>query len=127
MCADVAGIKSELVDARFKRHQREFVMEVNIGDERNVRHSLPDLFQRYGSVVVRNGEPDYLAARAHHLLDLRNGSAHVRSVSLCHRLNHYGSATTDLNVLNLNWSRFAHELFRRLSSSSRGFVRFTVS
>src|SRR5690349_22755171 len=86
-------------------------MEMNVSNERNVGHALPDFFQRHGSVVVGNGKPDDLAARADHLLDLRDRSAHVRSISLCHRLNRNGSATTDLNMLSLNWSRFPHELF----------------
>src|SRR6185503_21240245 len=110
VCTDVAGIESQLVDARFEGHQREFVMEVNVGDERDVRHALADLFQRHGRVVVRNGKADDLTTCADHLVDLRDSSAHVRSISLCHRLNRNGSATTDLNVLDLNWSRFAHEL-----------------
>src|SRR6185369_13215385 len=99
------------------RQQREFVVEMYVGDDRNIWHSFPDLFQRNRGVVVRNGKADDLTTRAHHLLDLRDGSAHVRSVSLCHRLNHYGSATTDLNMLDLNWSRFAHELFCRRRGS----------
>src|SRR5215213_10189162 len=97
-------------------------MEVDVGDDRNLRHSLPDLFQCHCSVVIWNGKPDDLATRADHLLDLRNGSAHVRSVSLGHRLNRNGSATTDLNMLNLNWSRFAHELFRGRRGSRRLFL-----
>jgi hypothetical protein len=60
--ADVAGIQPQLVDAGFERHQGEFVVEVNVGDERNVRHALANLFERDRGIVVRNSQPDDLAA-----------------------------------------------------------------
>src|SRR6185437_15699924 len=101
-------------------------MEMNVGNERHVGHALPNLFQSQRSVVVGNSKAHDLATRADHLFDLRDRSAHVRRVSLCHRLNRNGSATTDLDMLNLNWSRFPHELFRGLSRS-RWIIRFAVS
>src|SRR5947207_834982 len=83
-------------------------MEMNVRDDRHVRHALADLLQSDGCIIVGNGEPDNLAARVHHLFDLCHSGADVRSISLCHRLNSNGSVATDLNVLDLNWSRFAH-------------------
>src|ERR1051325_6868110 len=88
-------------------------MEMNVGDERNVGHSLADLFQRDRRIVVGNCKPDNLTTGSHHLFDLGHSGVYVRGVSLSHRLNHHRSATADLNVLNLNWPRLPRKVFSR--------------
>ena len=53
----------------------------------------------------RGRRADNLATGANHLLDLRDGRADVGRVGLRHRLDRHGRTTTDLDVLNLNWTR----------------------
>src|SRR6185295_8768548 len=129
MRTDVPAIQSQLIDARFERHQREFVVEVNVGDDRHVRYPFADLFQPDRGIVIRHSKPDDFAAGAHHVFDLGHSGAHVRGISLCHRLNRYGSTTTDLNMLDLNWSRLTHyfgALFWRIGLFSRGSSRWLL-
>src|SRR5687768_14864859 len=94
---------------------------MNIGDERYVRYSLANLLQRHCRIIVRDRKSDNLTTSAHHLLDLRDCGANVGSVSLGHRLDRDRRATTNLNVLNLNGSRFTH-VCRVQSSTSKSKV-----
>src|ERR1044072_1257464 len=82
--ADVAGIQTKFVDARVQRHQSEFVMKVDVGDQRNLRRALADFFKSDGRVVVRHCEPDDFATSADHLFNLCDGRTDVCRVSLGH-------------------------------------------
>src|SRR6185503_9539839 len=95
---------------------------MNVSNDRNFRHAFPNLFQSNGRVIIRNCETHDLTTRTHHLLDLRNGCADVGGVSLSHRLDRDGRATTDLNVFYLNWSRLAHaDYFAGEAAAAGGF------
>jgi predicted acetyltransferase len=78
-------------------------MEVNVSHKRYFGNALANLFQCESGVVVGHGETNDLASRAHHFFYLRHSGTNVGCVSLRHRLNHYGSAATDLEVSYLNW------------------------
>ena len=84
MFADIARIQAQLIDAGFEGHQRQFVVKVDVGNDRNIRHALPNFFQRYRSIVIGDGEPDNLAPGADHILDLCHGGADIRCIGLGH-------------------------------------------
>src|SRR5262250_1457852 len=92
---------------------------MNVGNKGHVRHSLANLFEGHRSVVIRDLDAHYLTAGAHHFLDLLYGSVHIGSVRLSHRLNDARSATTDLQVLDLNWFRLSHDRFAKSPINSR--------
>ena len=106
--ADVAGIQTQLVDAGFEGQQRQFVMEMNIGNQGYLGHALANLFQRYCCVVVGHSQAHDFATGADHLFDLRYGGADVGRVRLGHRLDRNRRAAANLHVLNLNCSGLSH-------------------
>src|SRR5262245_56456681 len=91
---------------------------MNVGNKRDVRHSLANLFEGHRSVGIRDREPHYLTAGAHQFLDLMYGSVHIGGVRLSHRLNDARRATTDLQVLDLNWFRLSHNRFAKKSKGT---------
>src|SRR5262249_32797008 len=93
---------------------------VNIGDERDFRYALADLFQRNGGIVVRHRQTHDLTTGAHHFFDLRDRSTDVGGVRLRHRLNRDGRTTADLNVFNLNWTRLTHYFEGADAAGARG-------
>ena len=129
MRTDVSGIQAQLVDTSFKRHQREFVMEMNVGDERDIGYTFPDLFQCDCGVIVRHSETHDLASGARHLSNLRHRGADVSGIGLRHRLHHDRRAAADLDVFNFNYSRCTHDHFssefQRSSSYNPKLQRYT--
>src|SRR5215471_5243987 len=88
-------------------------MKMDVSDERDFRNTLANFFQRERRIVVGHREPHNLATGADHLFDLFYGLVDVGSISLGHRLNGDGRATTNLNMFDLNCSGFSHRLLGR--------------
>src|SRR5258708_16656025 len=80
----VPGIQTEFIDARFKGHQREFVMEMNVSDKWNVGNPFANLLQGHRSVVIGNSETHHLAASAYHLFNLSDSTIDISGVTLGH-------------------------------------------
>src|SRR5690606_15579652 len=100
---DVPGIDAEFVDARIQSFEREFVMEMDVGDDRHVR-AFADLVHRGRGVVIRHGDADYLATGFDHFVDLFNCAFDIRRVRFGHRLDGDRSIAADLHIANHNGS-----------------------
>ena len=92
--ADVARVDAEPVDAGFKCGEREFVVEMDIGDDRDTC-LLGDCRERIGSFSVGDGEADDIAADLCDGGDLRDGCVDIARVGLGHCLDADRCITAD--------------------------------
>ena len=86
--ADVAGIQSQCRHALSNRFKREFVIKMNVGDNRHV-DGRDNRTQVFRGVEIGHGNSDDIATRLRKLFDLRDGRARVVSLRVRHRLNAY--------------------------------------
>ena len=61
--ADIAGVDTQTIDTVFRHFQRDAVIEVNIGNQRNT-HLLLDQFERLGGVHGRHRDANNVRADA---------------------------------------------------------------
>jgi hypothetical protein len=76
------------------RLQRQGVVEVNVGDDRD-RRPLDDLLQGHGVFVARHGAAHQVRAGVGDLLNLLHRRLEVRRLGLGHRLHDNRRATAD--------------------------------
>ena len=84
--ADVARVQPHAVRAGVERLERERVVEVDVGDDRDRRlaHDRP---QRLGVLLARDGDPDEVGAGVGDAADLVHRGLQVGGLRLGHRLD----------------------------------------
>ena len=92
--ADVAGVDADLVHAGLRRREREPIVKMNVGHDRDGR-GVYDLGQGVRRGLIRHGEADDLAPGVMQPGDLLDGRARVRSVRVAHRLHRDRRAAAD--------------------------------
>ena len=92
--ADVAGVDADLVHAGLRRREREPVVKMNVGHDRDGR-GMHDLGQGVRRGLVRHGETDDLAPGIMQPGDLLDGRARVRGVCVAHGLHRDRCAAAD--------------------------------
>ena len=92
--ADVAGVQPHAMGASVERLQRERVVEVDVGDDRD-RRLGDDRLQRLDVLVARNGDPDDVGAGLGDAPDLVHRRLQVGGLGLGHRLHGDRRAAAD--------------------------------
>ena len=92
--ADVAGVDADLVHAGLRRREREPVVKMNVGHDRDGR-GAHDLGQGVRRGLIRHGETDDLAPGVMQPGDLLDGRARVRGVRVAHGLHRDRRAAAD--------------------------------
>ncbi len=105
--ADVAGVDANGGDAGLDRLQRERGVEVNVGDDRE-RAQVDELLERLRVLVLRDGDPDDLAAGRGELADLRHRRVDVVRLRERHRLDGDGCTAADRHVSDANLPLAGH-------------------
>ena len=104
--ADVAGVEAQAVDALLDGDQRQFVIEMDVGDQRDANFFL-DLAELLGRFAHRHGTADDFAAGRFQGPDLLHRGAHVAGVGLGHRLDRDRRIAADFHIAQLNLPGFA--------------------
>src|SRR2546427_49729 len=94
LVVDVARIEAQLVDLRVERHEREPVVEVDIGDDREDA-AADDLLERLAGALIRHGNASDLAADLLQALDLADRGVDVVRERRAHRLHRDRRAVAD--------------------------------
>jgi hypothetical protein len=94
------------VDTGVERLERQGVLEVDIGDQRN-RGVGNDVRQRGGGHPVRHGQTDDFATGIGQLLDLAKGGLRIARVAGGHRLHDDRVVTADLDTAQIEHTRLA--------------------
>ena len=92
--ADVAGVDADLVHAGLRRREREPVVKMNVGHDRDGR-GVHDLGQGVRRGLIRHGEADDLAPGVMQPGDLLDGRVRVRGVRVAHGLHRDRRAAAD--------------------------------
>ncbi|CDN42671.1 hypothetical protein BN871_BS_00280 [Paenibacillus sp. P22] len=95
--ADVAGIDADLVHPVLDRQQGKPIIEVNVGDERNMDAAL-DLLDRFRRFLVVDRNPDDLAAGFLQTEYLRYRRFHIRGLGRAHALDDDFVAAPDRQI-----------------------------
>ena len=102
--ADVARVQADAVRAGVDRLQRERVVEVDVGDDRD-RRLHDDRLERLDVAVARHGDADDVGARLGDLVDLVHRRLQVGGLGLRHRLHGDGGAAADGDAADHDLSR----------------------
>src|SRR6266550_3337267 len=94
LVVDVSRVETELVDLRVERHEREPVVEVDVGDDREDR-AAHDLLEGLAGALVGHGHASDLAAALLELLDLTDGGVDVVRERGAHGLHRHRSPIAD--------------------------------
>ena len=105
--ADVAGVQPDAVRAGGDRLQRERVVEVDVGDDRN-RRLHDDRLQRLDVLVARDGDADDVRSGLGDLVDLSHRRLEVGGLGLRHRLHDDRGAAADRDAADDDLSRGCH-------------------
>src|SRR5262249_39089155 len=111
--ADVAGIEPEAVHALLERDERQLVIEMDVGDERDANAAL-DLAELFRCLAHRNGDAHNVAARRLQGPDLVARGARVAGVGLRHRLDGDRGIAANLEITEPDLPGFAplnHQFF----------------
>ncbi|MPM84147.1 hypothetical protein SDC9_131218 [bioreactor metagenome] len=84
--ADVAGVDADGVDPALRARQREFVVKVNVGNERDGNLLLNFIYGR-SSRPVGNGHSNQFAPGGLQRFDLRHGGGHIVGFGAAHGLD----------------------------------------
>ena len=105
--ADVARVQADAVCAGVDGLERERVVEVDVGDDRDraLAHDRPE---RLDVLVARHGDAHDVGARVGHLADLVHRGREVRGLRLGHRLDDDGRAPADLDAPHVHVSLRSH-------------------
>ena len=87
------------MDARIQRRQRQPVVEVDVGDDRQPA-PLDDLDHRLAGLAVVAGDPHHVGAGISHPGDLVDSALDVAGVGLGHRLHRDRRGAADDHVAN---------------------------
>ena len=99
--ADVAGVDADLVHARLRRCEREPVVKMNVGHDRDGR-GVHDLGQGIRCGLIRHGKADDLAPGVMQPGNLLDGRARVRGVRVAHGLHRDRGAAADGNGADMD-------------------------
>jgi len=110
--ADVAGVESQRLHARLHRGQRELVLEVDVGDERN-RRAGHDLREPFGRGLLVTGTAHDVAAGAGQRVDLRQRAVDVGRLGRRHRLHRNRRSAPDGDGADLDLAGVAARVQRR--------------
>ena len=83
---DVARVDTQAVDPQLGHAQGDFVVEVDVSDQRHLDQLL-DLAEGLGSVHVRHRDADDVDAGSFQTVDLRHGGRDVVGVAVGHALH----------------------------------------
>ena len=92
--ADVARVQADAVGAGVDRLEREGVVEVDVGDDRD-RRLAHDRLERVGVLLARHGDAHEVGAGLGDLADLLHRGLEIGRFRLRHRLHGNGRAPTD--------------------------------
>ena len=98
---DVARIDAQLVHAVFDGFDRKPVVEMHVGDERNM-NALLDAFHRLRRRLVKDRDANDLAPRLFEPKNLIDRRVHVARVGVAHGLYGDRRAAADLHVSDLD-------------------------
>ena len=121
LVAQVAGVEAQAVHAALQALEGELVVEVDVGDERDV-YLLLDLAHGDGGVHVGNGGADDVAARLFQLVNLPHGGRHVAGVGLGHGLDGDFGVAAHLDAADVDrfgWPSLNHPFCPPLCRSGR--------
>ena len=118
--AQVARIESQAVHAAGGALQGQLVVEVDVGDERNV-NLLFDLRHRLGGLHIGHRRADNLATRLFQLVDLSHRRLHVAGVGFSHRLDGHIGVAAHLHAAHVH--RFGNSPFRHGHHQHRRCLR----
>ena len=110
LVAQVAGVEAQAVNAAFEALEGELVVEVDVGDERDV-YPLLYLAHGDGGVHVGNGGADDVAARLFQLVNLAHGGRHVAGIGLGHGLDGDFGVAAHLDAADVDrfgWPSLSH-------------------
>ena len=102
--ADVARVDADFIGARGDGLDRQPVVKVDVGAERN-RRLLPDSAERPGSRHVRHGEPNQIAPGACQRAHLCGGCFDIGCFRIRHRLDGDARAAADGKRARVNLPR----------------------
>ena len=105
--ADVAGVEPHAVRAGVDRLERERVVEVDVGDDRD-RRLAHDRLQRLDVLVARHGDAHEVGPGVGDAADLVHRGREVRRLGLRHRLDDDGRPAADLDAADLHVSLRGH-------------------
>ena len=110
--ADIAGVKAKAIHAALQGFESKLVVEVDVGDKRDV-NLLLDSGERLCRFHVWHGTAYYLAACFLDFADLPHSGGDIARVGLCHRLNGNGRVTANLDVAyidRLSYTSLLHSM-----------------
>ena len=99
--ADVARVQADAVRARVDRLQRQRVVEVDVGDDRD-RRLAHDRLERLDVLLPRDGAADDVRAGVRDPTDLIHRGLQVGRFGLGHRLDRDRSAPADLDTTDVD-------------------------
>ena len=105
--ADVAGVQAHAVRARVDRLERQRVVEVDVGDDRD-RRLAHDRLQRLDVLVARHRDAHDVRPGVRHLADLLHRGGQVGRLRLGHRLDDDRGAAADLDAAHVHVSLGSH-------------------
>src|SRR5262249_2508999 len=126
LAPDVAGIEAEPVHALLEGDERQLVVEVDVGDERDADLAL-DLAELLGRLSHGHRAAHDLAAGRLQRPDLQERRLDVPRVGLRHRLHGDGRIATHLHLAQRDRSRLTpsdHDLIRGRPTSGTETRRF---
>src|SRR5690606_28546248 len=92
--SDVAGIDAQAIDTQFGHAQSDLVIEMNVGDQRQL-YALLDLAEGFGGVHGGYGHPHDIGTGILQPLNLRNGRIDVTGFGVGHALHGNGCVAAD--------------------------------
>ncbi len=98
---DIAWVDTQAIDAVFRHLQRDTIVEVNIGNQRDI-NLLFDKLERFCGIHCRYRDTNNICADAFQRFDLINRRFHICGTRIGHRLYGDGRAIADRHVPNVN-------------------------
>ena len=129
IAADIARIDPETVNTQFCYPKSDFVIEVDVGNQRQ-GNLLPNLPERLSGVHGRNGNTHYVRTCLLQCLDLANGGLYVTGFGVGHALHRNRRVTTHRNIAHHDLAGFASDnrgiLFHVLLTDMENLIKFQI-
>ena len=100
---NIAWIDAQTCRPRFRRLDRPFVVEMDVGDDRHLDFAH-NLAQRLGRCLVRAGDPHDIGAGVLKFLDLCHGGGDIRGQRVGHRLHADGGITANGDLADVDFA-----------------------